>query len=376
MIFVTGIGLAFFLAVLLLIKKQKEVADWILFCWLLFTGIHISAYYFLSTGILYQFPAMLGIGLPFPTLHGPFLFLYVNAVIHEQKGFARKNTWHFVPTLLDYALLVPFLLLPTEKKIEVFQQGGKGYEYFVWTNNILISASGIFYSLVTLYQLYQSYSKPMSLTRNTRIWLVSLAAFIVGIWMVVLLNFNDEYIFTGALVFVYYIGFAGISRAGVFATPLPAVSGQSGPTPVAMQDPISEALGPKYAKSGLQDGTADELHQALVAIMQEKQPYRNAELTLADLAKALDTHPNYLSQVINEKEGMNFYEYINQSRLKAFQQLAMDPAKQQYTLLALAYESGFNSKSSFNRYFKKATGTSPSSWLQEQNGLFDSTSQD
>lgn len=375
MLFISGIGLSFFLAALLLVKRQKQFADWILFCWLVFTGIHIGSYYLFASGILYQFPGLLGIALPFPTLHGPFLFLYVDAVLKQRKGLSRWQWLHFLPVALDYALLFPYLLLPAAEKITVYQQAGKGYEYFVYTNNVLISLSGILYSLVTLYRLYQSYSGPVVLNRTTRIWLMSLAAFIVGIWTVVLLNFNDAYVFYLALIFVYYIGFAGISRAGVFSAPLPIVASAApasraayadGPTPEFLsEDPAT----PKYAKSGLQEEAADVLHQSLVQLMQAEQPFKNADLTLADLAKTLNTHPNYLSQVINDKEGMNFNEYLNHKRLLTFQELALDPQKQQFTLLALAYESGFNSKSAFNRYFKKATGTSPSGWLSEKNGL-------
>jgi AraC-like DNA-binding protein len=374
MFFISGVVLSFFLAALLLLKRQKQFSDWILFCWLVFTGIHIGSYYMFTSGILYQFPGLLGIALPFPTLHGPFLYLYVDAVLKQRKGLSRRQWLHFLPVALDYALLFPYLLLPAAEKISVYQQAGKGYEYFVYTNNVLISLSGIIYSLVTLYRLYQSYSGPVALLRSTRLWLISLAAFIVGIWTVVLLNFSDTYVFSMALLFVYYIGFAGISRAGVFSAPLPAMAAVAPAITVetdttrVMSDPVSDTIAPKYAKSGLQEEAVDALHQSLVQLMQVEQPFKNADLTLADLAKTLNTHPNYLSQVINDKEGMNFNEYLNQKRLFTFQELALDPQKRQYTLLALAYESGFNSKSAFNRYFKKATGTSPSAWLMEKSG--------
>ena len=84
-----------------------------------------------------------------------------------------------------------------------------------------------------------------------------------------------------------------------------------------------------------------------------------------DLARRLNTHPNYLSQVINEKEGKNLYDYVNTLRIEEFIKLVSQPHNQNLTLLSLAYECGFNSKSSFNRYFKKTTGQSPSEYLKQ-----------
>ena len=60
----------------------------------------------------------------------------------------------------------------------------------------------------------------------------------------------------------------------------------------------------------------------------------------------------------------NFNHYINGYRLKAFQEKSLDPANSHYTILGLAYESGFNSKSVFNDFFKKSTGQTPKAWLK------------
>jgi AraC-like DNA-binding protein len=77
----------------------------------------------------------------------------------------------------------------------------------------------------------------------------------------------------------------------------------------------------------------------------------------------LNTQPNYLSQILNELEGKNFYDYINTLRTEEFKRLIAIPDNRKYTLLALAQQCGFNSKSSFNRYFRKVTGQSPSEFM-------------
>jgi YesN/AraC family two-component response regulator len=113
----------------------------------------------------------------------------------------------------------------------------------------------------------------------------------------------------------------------------------------------------------LKENEANELHLRLTQLMEKEALFKKNDLTLQDLANRLDTHPNYLSQVINEKEQKNFYTYINNLRVKAFIENASQGATKNYTLLALAFDSGFNSKSTFNKYFKESTGKSPSEFF-------------
>ena len=89
-------------------------------------------------------------------------------------------------------------------------------------------------------------------------------------------------------------------------------------------------------------------------------------LTLRTLADRMGVHPNKLSWVLNEKVGKNFNEYINELRLDIFQQKALDPANSHLSILGLAYESGFTSKTVFNNFFKKKMGVTPKQWLKRQ----------
>ena len=98
--------------------------------------------------------------------------------------------------------------------------------------------------------------------------------------------------------------------------------------------------------------------------MQKEKLYKNSELTLADLSQKLNVHPNVLSQVINSAEQKNFYDYVNHLRVEEFKTIILLPENQKFTLLSIAFECGFNSKTAFNRNFKKATGFSPSEYLK------------
>ena len=96
--------------------------------------------------------------------------------------------------------------------------------------------------------------------------------------------------------------------------------------------------------------------------MKEEQPYLDSKVSLRKLAENMGIQANYLSQLLNEGFNKNFSEYINDYRLITFKELVRDDSRRHLTLLALAYESGFNSKTVFNTYFKKSMGMTPKAY--------------
>jgi len=121
----------------------------------------------------------------------------------------------------------------------------------------------------------------------------------------------------------------------------------------------------KYEKSSLTDERADEHSEELLLIMTEEKPYFEGDLTLQKLADRLSISPHHLSQIINDKIGQNFFDFINSYRIEEAKKLLLDPRGELLTILAISEETGFNSKSSFNNAFKKYTGQTPSQFKQE-----------
>jgi len=101
-------------------------------------------------------------------------------------------------------------------------------------------------------------------------------------------------------------------------------------------------------------------------LLEEEELFLDQTLCLKILAEKVNLHPNKLSWLLNEHIGKNFNEYVNSYRLKAFKLKALDPANSHLTLLGLAYESGFNSKTVFNSFFKKIEGMTPKVWVKSQ----------
>ena len=122
----------------------------------------------------------------------------------------------------------------------------------------------------------------------------------------------------------------------------------------------------RYAKSGLNEELSVQIYSRLNEFMYDDKLYKNDNLTLTELAKCLVVHPNHLSQVINEKEGKNFYNYINSLRIKEFIRLVSLPESKKYTMISLAYDCGFSTKSTFNKHFKVNTGKTPTDFFSTQ----------
>ncbi len=119
-------------------------------------------------------------------------------------------------------------------------------------------------------------------------------------------------------------------------------------------------------KALLDESSAKAYKEKLVSHVEENKAFLDSGLTLRSLAEQIDIHPNKLSWLINDMHEQNFNQFINNYRIAHFKKLALQPDSSQFSILGLAYESGFNSKTVFNTYFKKSTGQSPKDWIQSQ----------
>ncbi len=371
MFFLTGIIISTFLTALLLLKRPKSHADLILTAWMVLMTVHQVLSYLHYTGTTLEYPHLLGVIMPWPLLHGPFLFLYVTAMTREKPLKWTDILPHFIPFVILYLLAIPFFMLSAAEKTEVFNNKGAGYEWYNLTQQAMIIIIGlgyIFWSLVRIHKHRTKIKQWFSNTdKITLRWLEYLSIGLGIIWLLVLF-FDDHIVFSGVVLLVIFIGMFGITQLPVFYAHREILETTPHPDPPSFDEFVPPAEDKeedvvRYAKSGLKEPEATDLHQRLTKMMEEKALYKQNDVTLADLAALLDTHPNYLSQVINEKEEKNFYNYINTLRVEAFIHASSQPDKKHYSLLALAYESGFNSKSTFNKYFKAHTGKAPSEYV-------------
>jgi len=128
-----------------------------------------------------------------------------------------------------------------------------------------------------------------------------------------------------------------------------------------------EAQSAGTKKALLDDEATGTYKNRLLDLFEADKPYLDSDLSLRSLATHLEMHPNQLSWLLNESIGKNFSEFVNHYRVEAFKEIANDPKNSHLSLIGLAYDSGFNSKTVFNTYFKKETGLTPKQFLKNQN---------
>ncbi|MCG9970908.1 helix-turn-helix domain-containing protein [Christiangramia crocea] len=163
-------------------------------------------------------------------------------------------------------------------------------------------------------------------------------------------KFCTDGLFLSLSVFVIMIGYLGLKQKEIFID-----------YPHKEIDYVTDA-DTGYSNVLFEDAEANMYLKKIQGYMEQEKPYLNAHLSLPDLASQLEIPSHHLSRVINERLKLNFFDFINQYRVEEVKTKIANPKFDNLSLLGIAFESGFNSKSAFNRIFKKMTGSTPSAY--------------
>ncbi len=368
-VYVFGVSIAIFLGMLLLLKKHKSKADYFLFAWLFVLASHLWLYYMEYSGLIINFPYLLGIIIPFPLLHGPFLYVYTRQIIKCNKN-NQYNWLHFLPFFAMHLYLIQFYTLKTLEKLSIIGNHGIGYEGFLNVKSKLIFVSGMTYIIASLLLIKKHQVNLKNANSNMEkfnlTWLKYLICGLLVIWILVLSG-NDEFVFVAGTVFVLLVGIFGIQKSYIFFN-LPAKVELKETTNSEHTTGPKNTFNSRYENSGLDNEKKELIVQQLHILMNTEKVFLDPELSLSTLALKLNTQTNYVSQCLNEKFEMSFYEYINAERVKEFVRRTTLPEYKNLKLIAVAFDCGFNSKSTFNRAFKKTYGKTPSAFIKWRDG--------
>ena len=357
-------------------KKKKVLSDYVLLLFLLLLGLVFFDNYLRNTGFYETYPGLWGITYCFPLLIAPLMYYYAVLVTMQIQRFS----WWYVLLALPFVwflgyYLVTYYILPVAQKIEFYEKASMHPWGMVLAGETFIIASGPVYAVLSLVRLHKhskNIGKYFSFKEGISLhWLKTVSYLVILSDLIMLLGnlFSDfipvisvetadNIMHTSNVLLVFYVGFMGFRQKSIYISvheEKPEVADKQ------MNETGAEVL--KYVKSGLKDDEAEKYYLLLLGLIEKEELYLNGKLSLKDVADRLNISNNYLSQIINQKTGKNFFRFINEYRVEKAKQLLADKAGK-YTILSIAYDCGFNSKSSFNTIFKEHTGKTPSEFLK------------
>ncbi|MEL6721040.1 MAG: helix-turn-helix transcriptional regulator [Bacteroidota bacterium] len=292
--------------------------------------------------------------LEYNWIYGALIFFYVRSYLGIQPKWKRKDFWHFVPVLVEvlFSFWVKLQNFYWDGTIESLSPFGS-WSYQIWEHTPLqfVVAGGLilFYS-IKAHQLLQEIqaNEQINLLDNSLKWIKQILRVYQGFSILLLLTVLTDYLFSDYAFNSFYQFPVYIIMA--ILTYWLGLQAYLKRNETVLKKVKSSALSPQL----------ESLAKQIDDLMAEEKLFLNPNLSLADLAEALNIKTYLITQALNQVKQQKFNDYINQLRIDQLQHLLQNSDYQHYNLLALAFESGFNSKASFNRIVKKMTGKSPS----------------
>jgi AraC-like DNA-binding protein len=366
------------LSVVLVAQRKNRTANRLLAALMVSFTIYLASSVYYSAGLVRVFPHFFGISYQMPWVFGPLVFLYAVAASDRSWRFQPKTLLHFVPVAINALATSPYYMMSGARKIAMLDRWIAGE---IPLQLVILDpfkyVSGIAYSVATVLYLRRHFRKielGYSNTRRVNLrWLLFLTIAAFGIWVLastlrvtdVSSQLRDDHITLAMAVLVYAIGYMGLRQPEVFRyeTAEYPVPERTDTIPQGAL-PNEESIAPRYERSGLSAVEAQQLKASLISVMDAERPWRDSELTLADLAARLNSTPHKLSEVLNAEIGETFYDFVNGYRVREVQRRIEAGDARVRKMLALALDAGFASKSTFNQVFKKHTSQTPSDFRQ------------
>lgn len=382
MITLSFIGLAqsIFASLILLTRKLTKLADYILITWLFIIALNFCI------PILRDLHFFSG---PFEVLfilaHGPMLFLYAQALMEEGEcKFQPKKLWHLSPFLFFTLIFTSVEALKGEGWLLEFLTLREELHPLLWLV-FSYSVFGVFvgytYKLQKLLRTHRRRLKEHFSYESQSInlkWLMVISSILCVGYLFFLsmgtIALAIGYMPVPALFFInvsltlicYAVSYYGVKQPCIFFYQKEANDPRYDTEKPIQTVPDKKDEQQKYARSGLKKEESNILENKLKFHMDREQPFLKGNLTIQDVANAIEVPRHYLTQVINEQLNMNFYSFVNNYRLEEFKKRIIDKKYDNLTILAIAYDCGFNSKSTFNTFFKQNTGMTPTQYKKEQ----------
>lgn len=344
-------------------KKGKFLSNKLLATVFFMIFINVIAQYLIVFRVKINTPQLLFIDDAFMFAYGPLLYLFTQSVIFKNYKLNKKGIVHLIPFFIVVCVVIGIFLFVDANSISQPTNQINNHRIPIYFRfGELVILGHIFYYLFKSKQdikkvigkakdLYSTFNqdnfKLLKFILNSFIILFSLALFHS---LIRFAGVQTGLFITLLLLIVFMFFFIN----SILLKLLNMSSNDSG---AITQIDYKERE--KYAGSNLSSTDMKAYMDSVGNYMKEKQRYLDSELSITDLSKELDISSKMLSQVINEGYGCNFFDFVNGFRVEAAKSLLKNQSVKKLTIQEVMYDSGFNSKSSFNTAFKKYNNQTP-----------------
>jgi AraC-like DNA-binding protein len=339
-------------------KRNNKISKIILAVWFFIFAVILCCSFLVSYKIWQYFvdyhKTIFMIGqLSFLT--GPLFYIYIVSLLDEKFVLKPVHSIHLLPLLMITSyIIITFVSIPRfviwGTFLDFFCDGTyliQNLIYFILTLKILKSHGltvKTFFSYINNIQM---------------IWIRLLVGGYIVIWIAKFQSFFF-WIYSRDGSWCSYTATAYFMATFIFLNTIVFF---------ALKKPEFFSRNKKYENSLLSDVDKKHYKDQLISYMENTKPYLNMTLNLTDLANELSIPARYLSQVINDSFQKNFYDFINIYRIEECKRILNDPHSGNKNILEIAYESGFNTKATFNSAFKKFTGLTPKQYRNNKSEI-------
>lgn len=307
-----------------------------------------------------SYPNLISLTNIFVFLIAPALYFSVLYFVTPTRNFKKKDYWHFLPSFLLLILSIPSYFETKEEKLANLK----------FANSTADIVSGIVLLIVpmAIYWLI-SYRKLIRHQRNIQLFASStetidltwLRNFLWGLAILVLLWMNEILKFVPTIVQISPILYAfSAFYLTYFIIKQEEIYPEKAQEALEIQAIIEETEQPAIErKQLLNDEQLASLKEKLTRVIEKNKPYLDSTLNLPKLAKTMSLSTHELSYLINVGFEDNFFGLVNRYRVEESKRILASPQYQHLSMVGIAFEAGFNSKTAFNMAFKKMVGVSP-----------------
>jgi len=353
---------------LLSIGSQNTKANRILGVWCLFLGLFFLGILVHVQSELNVFSILIGWNLYLPASYGALLYLYCRQAITD-RPLVWKDALHLLPVLSCYLLNVDILFASAETKFNWTTEPSDG-PIPISITQIITYVQAFVYLGFSFYMVrrYQQQAKQNLSDFNPEIfrWIWALLILTLSVWSFKSVSSSETLYFLSItsdiiiIFLIYGVALAQWRNPRLFIiNKIEAIVTQQ----IVSKETESKPEQDKHNSGALDVSTRDCILKDVKQYMENKHAFKDNQLNLISLSELVGVSTHHLSEVLNQHEGKNFYQFVNDYRVKyVCEHLKLDNKPK---IIELALDAGFSSKSTFNAVFKQFTGLSPTQYRQK-----------